>query len=57
MQRSGAVCNFDYHSEGGKLYKRALDLTKRTPNNSNVMQETSQKWKAAARGGKKKINK
>lgn len=52
MQRAGAVCNFVYHTEGGKLYKRALDLTKRTANNSNIMQETGQKWKAARRGEK-----
>lgn len=52
MQRAAAVCNFVYHTEGEKLYKRALDLTKRTANNSNVMQETGQKWKAARRGEK-----
>lgn len=53
MQRAGAACNFVYHTEGEKLYKRSLNLTKRTANNSNVMQETGQKWKAARRGEKK----
>lgn len=52
MQRAGAVCSFVYHTEAGKLYKRALDLTKRTVKNSNIMQETGQKWKAARRGEK-----
>lgn len=56
MQRVGAAGNFVYHTEGGKFYKRALDLTKRTANNSNVMQETGQKWKTARRG-EKNINK
>lgn len=45
MQRAGTVCSFVCHTEGGKLYKRALDLTKRTANNSNVMQETGQNAK------------
>lgn len=53
MQRAGADCNFVYHTEEGKLYKRALDLTKRTVNNINVMQDTGQKWKAARRREKK----
>lgn len=57
MQRAGAVCSFVYRTEGGKLYKRALDLTKRTANNSNVMQETGQKWEAARRSEKKSTNK
>lgn len=56
MQRAGAVCSFVYRTEGGKLYKRALDLTKRTANNRNVMQETGQKWEAARRS-EKNINK
>lgn len=56
MQRAGTVQNFDSQTEGGKLCERASDLTKRTVNNSNVMQETGRKWKAARRGGKN-INK
>lgn len=56
MQRAGTVQNFGFQTEGGKLYENALDLTKGTVNNSNVIQETGKKW-SAARRGEKNINK
>lgn len=49
MQRAGTVQKFVSRTEGGKLYERALDLTKRTVNSSNVMQETGKKRRAARR--------
>jgi len=55
-KRAGTVHDFVSQTEGGKLYERALDFTKRTANDSNVMQEAGKKWRAA-RGGEKYTNK